>query len=158
MIKLDPSLTSALFHGESSETIPTTIGKGEFGKRIESKLQIYHSIVLDGDPDGPNVKFQRGPVQPIEVIVEQRSGKKQMSRIIGLERFGIDSTPFAKEMARLYSASATVNEIQQGNKTSREVLVQGNICNEFPSRMNELYQIPKDLIKLPTSTASGKKK
>jgi translation initiation factor 2D len=151
-VKLDDNLFHALYGSHSNKSIDSLVSKAEISKQFDSHMQLYHSIVLDGDLG--HVKYSKGNVANIVVSTERRAGNRYMSKIKGLELFGIDCVLFAKEAARIFSASATVAE-SIGN--TKEVLVQGNITGEIANKLHEMYKIPPQYVSIQANSTTKKK-
>jgi translation initiation factor 2D len=79
--------------------------RGFVGDRLASKLNVFHKVTPAGGVGEPQLR--RGAVRPIELAVEQRGGHKSVTRVAGLEMFGIDPERFAREMQKKLACSAT---------------------------------------------------
>ena len=79
-VRLDPALSST-FYPESAARNLTDVAKHDLSSRFDAHMLEYHAIVLgDSGGDLAEAKFVKGPVPCIEVSVEQRQGKKQMTK------------------------------------------------------------------------------
>ena len=57
--------------------------------------------------DGSAPLVHKGAARPIEITMEQRGGHKSVTRIAGLETFGVVPEQFAREMQKKLATSAT---------------------------------------------------
>ena len=84
-------------------------------------MTAYHEIrVGDGKPV---VKI--GAIRPIHLLVETRGGKKVVTRVLGLEAFGISPDEFADDLKPLCASSVAVYPAT-GEYKGMEVLAQGS--------------------------------
>lgn len=76
-VRLDPAL-SGTFYPESGARNLADVAKHDLSARFDAHMAEYHAIILGDAMTDP--KFVKGPVPCIEVSVEQRQGKKQMTK------------------------------------------------------------------------------
>jgi translation initiation factor 2D len=72
-------------------------------------LSKYHAIESDAFPEG--IRIESGPAPTIDLLIEARQGNKVVTRVTGLEAFGIFPDQFAKDCQKRFACSATVNQI-----------------------------------------------
>jgi translation initiation factor 2D len=151
-VTLDPVLVAALY-SDGGGRVPLEASKAELSQRFDAHLNEYHAITFGHDEDGAgaaaaDVKFKAGPVPCIDVSVETRQGKKLMTRIGGLEIFGVDPAIFAREAQRAFSCAATTQQSTVKHKSAMEVLVQGNVASDVGTKLQQMYNIPSQLVKV----------
>jgi len=144
-VKLDNLLLETLYFDSQKKPVEAT--KHELSQRVDRHLVEHHSIVLPGQ-DVPDVKWVRGPPPTIEVNIEQRQGRKMMTRVHGLEAFGISPATFAKEGQKLFASSCTTQTVTIKQKTREEVLIQGNVAADVANKLQQLYAIPTQYVKV----------
>lgn len=82
-------------------------------------MKPYYKVVT-----GEEEKIAKGKIQPINIVVETRTGNKKVTLVDNLELFGIRITEFAKECQHGVAASATINK--PPGKKCEQLLIQGN--------------------------------
>lgn len=80
--------------------------------------------------DGPNKSFQhdstviKGKLEPINMVIQRRSGNKKVTLVDNLEVYGINVGNFSKECQRALSVSTTL--LLPPGKKYQQLLLQGN--------------------------------
>ena len=145
-VTLTPDLATLLppTFPRSSSTIP----KAALAKALEAHLSLYHAISLTPNPPPTSLKWHKGDPPPVSLSLESRQGKKVMTRIHGLERYGVEPDAWAREAQRLFASSATTAEGlgKKGGKPSVDVLVQGDWRDGVAEKLTALHHIPSRLI------------
>jgi translation initiation factor 2D len=131
-VQLDGGLTQALFKGQADP--PQILARQDLVKTFQSKLGTAYALV--SMPGSHIVKLARGDPPPIEIEVSLRQSKKFVTRVRGVEDYGIDASIFAKDVAkRLACAAAVEMEAAAGRpalkKGKAECVFQGNIVTEL---------------------------
>ncbi|KAF3941737.1 Ligatin [Dactylella cylindrospora] len=86
----------------------------------------YWSIVT---PSGEETKPKAGTPPKITITIESRQGKKTVTKIKGMEVFGVDVGGFLEELKSVAASSVTTGKVEGGGKAAEgmvEVLVQGD--------------------------------
>eukprot|EP00472_Partenskyella_glossopodia_P012852 CAMPEP_0197517094 /NCGR_PEP_ID=MMETSP1318-20131121/2056_1 /TAXON_ID=552666 /ORGANISM="Partenskyella glossopodia, Strain RCC365" /LENGTH=185 /DNA_ID=CAMNT_0043066367 /DNA_START=82 /DNA_END=639 /DNA_ORIENTATION=- len=84
----------------------------------------------------------------------QRSKRKFVTSISGLDAFGLDLKTNAKKMAKLYACSASVVKC---TPPPNEIQIQGDVKYEVAEFVLDKLKIPKDVIFFLEGKAKGKK-
>lgn len=71
--------------------------------RICLKMQPFHKIKLPGK----DAVLRKGEPKPVEITQEVRQGRKTITKVTGVEGFGLDVEEISKELTRLCASSAT---------------------------------------------------
>lgn len=74
--------------------------------------------------DGHQEAVIKGKVEPITMVISNRSGNKKVTLIDNLELYGIPIYEFAKQCQHGVAASTTISQVP--GKRSQQLLVQGN--------------------------------
>ncbi|KAI7906394.1 uncharacterized protein BX663DRAFT_427508 [Cokeromyces recurvatus] len=122
MIMIDPILCDAILAKDEYNTIQK-LGRDQILHRICQKMQPFHLMTLPGKEP----VLRKGYPKPIEITQEIRQGRKTITKITGVEGFGLDIEELAKELTRLCASSATYNPIQGVSPKNPlfEIMVQG---------------------------------
>ena len=146
-VRLDPLLFDTLY-ADSGRNV-NEVTKADLAARFDSHLQDYYAIVHGDQIEADQVKFTRGPLPPISVSLEQRDGKKKMTRVTGVEQFGLDPTQFAREAQKMFACAATCQEVPASSKHKafKEVLIQGDVTKDIGPKLQQMYGIPASLVK-----------
>lgn len=81
-------------------------------------------------PGNVILKLGRGKPPVVKIEVSRRQSNKFVTRVFGLEPFGVDAEALSKDVAHRFACSATVTPAATTNGTT-EVLVQGNLADEL---------------------------
>jgi len=119
-VKLDPILANTLFTSPPTEQ---THKRDVLSEKLVSSCSPYYRITL---PSGEEQKPKSGQVPKVSVVMEKRQGKKTVTRIFGLEPFGIDPKGLAEELQRVCAGSATVGQGVGLKPGLLEVMIQGS--------------------------------
>jgi translation initiation factor 2D len=108
-------------------------------------------------------QIQRGSPPKVEIEVTKRQAKKFMTRIRGLEEYGIDPVVFGKDVARRFASAVTTeanpDRAALKKKGHLELVMQGNLVDELEALLynddslsshggtsHSDYSIPKGVI------------
>ena len=153
-VRLDAALAEAVMSGSATEG--SRVSKAALAKAFDSQLTLYSAVVLPTAATPPPA-FHRGDVAPVVVSVEQRAGNRSVTRLSGLDRYGVDVVEWGREAARRYAASVTSEESKGGRKGARDVLVQGDCRDGLAEHLWSEYGIPREYVKIEAMKKKGKK-
>ncbi|KIV86076.1 hypothetical protein PV11_01713 [Exophiala sideris] len=138
-VKLDPFIANNILSSNPSAGDTRTLAIGEIArdalfKRIleDSHLCLPHWLLLrngqtyDADNPDPSLKPKSGPPPHVNIVLEKRTGTKVVTRISGLELFGINPHLLGPELQKKCAGSASVGQLVGGKPGMMEVLVQGD--------------------------------
>ncbi|KAJ1562011.1 Eukaryotic translation initiation factor 2D [Cladochytrium tenue] len=137
LVRLDAVLAHTVLKKEERDVDFLT--RDAITSRILERMSPFYEITLPGqDP-----AIRKGHLKPISVLVESRMGRKTVTRVFGIEPFGID----AEDLASVLRAKcAAINSITagkaQGGMVTHEVMVQGTKAVEVCECLAERYGIP----------------
>lgn len=139
LVKLDPFIANNILSSNSSAADTRTLAAGEIArdallKRIleDSHLCVPHWLLLRDaqtwDPESPDpaLKPKSGPPPQVAIVLEKRSGTKVVTKISGLEAFGINPQILGPELQKKCAGSASVGQLVGGKPGMMEILVQGD--------------------------------
>jgi translation initiation factor 2D len=130
--QLDGPLTRILYKKESNT--PERLLRKDLVKEFMGKLLPAYALV---EMPGSNItKLAKGSPPKIEIEVSMRQSRKFVTRVRGLEDYGIDATYFSKDVAKRLACSATVETTATNgrpalHKNHVELVFQGNIAEEI---------------------------
>lgn len=144
MVKLDGPLTDVLFRRTKKEVAasrgapahyPEDITRKELNEKWLGKLDFGYAIV--SMPGSIIVNMKRGTPAKVSFEVEARQNRKKfITRVRGLEEYGINGPEFANDVAKRFACSATVEE----NPVGRAALKKGNVELVFQGHLVEELQ------------------
>ncbi|KAI8639833.1 hypothetical protein BD408DRAFT_420803 [Parasitella parasitica] len=122
MINIDPVLCDAILTKQEYNSI-NKLTRDQILHRICQKMQPFHSIKLPGK----DAVLKKGPCKPIDIVQEVRQGRKTITKVTGVEGFGLDVEELCKELTRLCASSATYSPIHGVSPKNplHEIMVQG---------------------------------
>jgi len=109
---------------------------------MEENLDSYHAIVVDGD--STRARFRRGPAPPVTVSVTQRQNRKFITKVCGLEAYGVNMEEFSRSAQKIYACACSV---VQGVK-QEELQIQGNVGSDVVNQLVNDFGIPSSLVHL----------
>jgi len=80
---------------------------------------------------------------------------QNVSKITGLEAFGIDPAKFAHEMQKRLASSTTVSPLPGKSASGDEVLIQGNMASELIDVLtspSSVYGLPRRFVEVNDKT------
>lgn len=138
-IKLDPFIANNILSSNPSTSDTRILAAGEIGrdvllKRIleDDHLAIPHWLLLrnsqtyDSENPDPGLKPKSGPAPHVTIVIEKRTGTKVVTKISGLEVFGINPQILSPELQKKCAGSASVGQLMGGKPGVMEILVQGD--------------------------------
>lgn len=137
LVTLNPFLSNTVL-GTNSSTDTAMLARGTvprdtLTKRILEDTHLcapYWLLLRDGqtypDPSNPSLKPKAGSPPRITLTIEKRTGNKMVTRIVGLEVFGIVPATLAEELSKKCACSTSTAQAVGAAKGVMEVLVQGD--------------------------------
>ncbi|CAO3615572.1 unnamed protein product [Cunninghamella echinulata] len=155
MIIIDPLLTDAILNKSEYQTI-NKLGRDQIIQRLLPKMQPFHLVTL------PNKEpvLKKGNPKSINVIQEIRQGRKTVTKMTGMEAFGLEIDDLCKELTKLCASSATSNQIHGTSPKAPlyEIMVQGPQIKNI-SELLQKKGIPKKFVSVDDKTSKkGKNK
>ncbi|KAI7891532.1 uncharacterized protein EV154DRAFT_464103 [Mucor mucedo] len=122
MINIDPVMCDVILNKQEYNSI-NQLARDQILHRICLKMQPFHKIKLPGK----DAVLRKGEPKPVEITQEVRQGRKTITKVTGVEGFGLDVEEISKELTRLCASSATYNAIQGVSPKTPlfEIMVQG---------------------------------
>ena len=91
------------------------------------------------------------------MTLEARQGNKVVTRIRGLEPFGLELSSLAKDCQKKFACAASVCAVN-GIAHQKEVVIQGHLGLEVEMFLSNQLKLPKHLIELVTQKGVKAKK
>jgi translation initiation factor 2D len=128
---LDAPLTAALFKKDPNP--PTSISRKDLNDRWMSAMEDAYALVEM--PGSKILKLKRGSPPKVLLEVEKRQNKKFITRVRGVEEYGIHAEDFCRDVAKRFACSGAV-ETDVGRraalkKNQVELVFQGNLVEEL---------------------------
>ncbi|KAF3283129.1 hypothetical protein TWF970_001114 [Orbilia oligospora] len=128
MVTLNPLLSNLLLDDTKDARLlhSGSATRDLLAERFLRLHQQYYTII---SPSGEESKPKSGQPPKITITLESRQGKKVVTRIKGLEVFGVDVGKFMDELKSVAASSVTKGPIEGGGKAAEglvEVMVQGD--------------------------------
>ncbi|KAF7727001.1 hypothetical protein EC973_008114 [Apophysomyces ossiformis] len=122
MVKIDALLCDALLAKAEYNTIDR-LARDDLVQRLLSKMQPFHMLTLPGKES----VLCKGKPKAVEITQEIRQGRKTVTRVTGMEGFGLDVEELCRELTKLCASSATHNPIHGSSPKNpmHEIMVQG---------------------------------
>lgn len=131
-VTLDGPLTDALYK-KSNSMPPTSLTRKELNDAWMNKMEAAYALVQM--PGNQITKIARGTPPMIEMEVARLGGNKLVTRLRGLEEYGIDGEHFCKEVSKRFACAGTVvaDDPKMGalKKGHVEVVFQGQLVDEL---------------------------
>ncbi|KAL3927074.1 MAG: hypothetical protein SGBAC_013228, partial [Bacillariaceae sp.] len=114
--------------------LPTALKRKDVYQQFMARLQPAYALVAM--PGSKITILKRGSPPKVEIEVSMRQSRKFVTRIRGMEEYGIDGQVLSKDVSKRLACSSTVDtEASNGRaalmKGRVEVEFQGNICDEL---------------------------
>ncbi|KAJ2497874.1 hypothetical protein IWW47_003557 [Coemansia sp. RSA 2052] len=151
MVKLDHRLCDGLLTKEEYSKL-SSYPRDKLQARLQERMTLYTQVVLPGGPTA--VKIGNPPCA--EVVCEKKMGTKAVTRVSGLEPYGIDPSALAKELRTVCASSTTVDPIL-GKKGAQMVSVQGHHIAVL-TKLLEQHRLPERLISIADKSGRAKAK
>ncbi|KAJ2071915.1 hypothetical protein GGH13_003040 [Coemansia sp. S155-1] len=151
MVKLDHRLCDGLLTKEEYSKL-SSYPRDKLQARLQERMTLYTQVVLPGGPTP--VKIGNPPCA--EIVCEKKMGNKAITRVSGLEPYGIDPSILAKEL-RIACASSTTVDAIPGKKNAQMVLVQGHHIATL-TKLLEQHRLPARLVSVVDKSGRAKAK
>ncbi|KAJ3337006.1 Eukaryotic translation initiation factor 2D [Gonapodya sp. JEL0774] len=136
-VKLDMYLVQLL---RKEEQIADTIGRDEIGKRFLENMQTHYELTIPGED--PSVR--KGTPPSIVITVERRGSNKIITKVVGMEPYGIDSEKAAEDLRSRCGTGTSVQQTATSTsaRPSFELLVQGSKVKEVLDYLEDRWKVP----------------
>lgn len=141
MIHLDGPLTDIVFpkskKREDSTNVPDAppplqLTRKEVVERWTGNLEPAFALV---EMPGSHIRrLGKGKPPEVSFEVSMRQGKKYITRLRGLEEYGVDATEFSKEVAKRFACAAAIDTEPKGGALKKghvELVFQGHLVDEL---------------------------
>ncbi|RAL11128.1 putative RNA binding protein Ligatin/Tma64 [Aspergillus homomorphus CBS 101889] len=132
IINLNPFLANTVFTSPSSDD-RSTLARGKTTrdallKRLvdDHSLMTAHYVILKPGQTLASVKPKAGAAPKATITLERRTGSKTVTKVSGLEVFGIIPSLLAEELQKKCASSTSVAQATGAAKGVMEVLIQGD--------------------------------
>ncbi|TFK67974.1 hypothetical protein BDN72DRAFT_842359 [Pluteus cervinus] len=136
-----PQRKSKNGEGEPASPTPGFMKREELISRVIAKMQAWHEVSADGrDPI-----CKKGGLQPVQVVMKLRQGRKASTLITGFEPYlVIDAEEMAEELRKICAGATSVTPLP-GKGAGFEVFVQGKQSQAVVTYLQE-RGIPKQWV------------
>ena len=147
MLTLDKLLKGALYNKKEGAEVGDTAERAEVLDRLLGKIQTYHRISRTPPGGGaPVVVNMRGDLRPVELSAEDRHiGRKFITRVVGLEGFGIDPDDVVPKLKHAFQCSVAV-EAAPGKDGWKLLAFQGKLLAEIRDFLANDYGVAKPYV------------
>lgn len=140
-IQLNGPLTDALYKKKKQQALsvsggaspPAVLSRKDIVALWQTKMEAAFCLVET--PGNRIIQLGRGKAPTVQVEVVMRQSKKFITRVRGLEAFGLDPINFSKDVAHRFACSASVDDEADGRAALRkghaELVFQGNLADEL---------------------------
>ncbi|KAJ3110777.1 Eukaryotic translation initiation factor 2D [Phlyctochytrium bullatum] len=137
LVKMDALLAEAVLKKDEGDV--DFLMRDSLLTRVLEKMNPFYELTLpDQDP-----VIRKGSLKPINVTVETRQGRRMITRVVGMEAFGIDPEDLAAQLKIRCASSTTVSALPgKSSNTLYEVMAQGSKIREVCECLAEKYHIP----------------
>ncbi|KAJ3046290.1 Eukaryotic translation initiation factor 2D [Rhizophlyctis rosea] len=138
MVKIEALLCDAVLAKDEYNSIDY-LPRDEIVRRMLNKMQEFHQIKLPNQ----DAVVKKGALKPVQVVVEQRQGRKTVTKITAMEQFGVNPDDLASQLKVRCASSTTVTPLptKANAPPLHEVLVQGSKVKEVFECLGQ-YGIP----------------
>ncbi|KAJ2525184.1 hypothetical protein GGI11_000217, partial [Coemansia sp. RSA 2049] len=150
-VKLDHRLCDGLLTKEEYSSM-TVIRRDQLHTRTQEAMTLYTRVTVPGK----EAKLRTGNPPTVDIICEKKMGNKVVTRVIGLEAYGIDPAEIAKELRTLCASSTTIDPVP-GKKNEHSVLVQGHQVSAVIKLLDSRCKLPERLLTVVDKTGKAKK-
>jgi len=135
-IQLDGPLTDALYKSKKqggTVPAPETLTRKELSTQWQSRMETAFALVET--PGNRMIQLGRGKPPMVQIEVVMRQSRKFITRLRGIEDFGVDPVQFSRDVAHRFACSASVEDQADGRAALRkghvELVFQGNLVDEL---------------------------
>ncbi|TPX61445.1 hypothetical protein PhCBS80983_g01088 [Powellomyces hirtus] len=139
LVRMDPYIVDAILNKDEYNTIDY-LERDAIVTRLMQKMQPFHELRAPGlEPE-----FRKGSPKSIQIIVEQRQGRKSVTRLSGMEAFLINPEDLAGHLKIRCASSTSVTPLPAKANTTPfyEVMVQGSKVKEVCAVLEKEYGVP----------------
>lgn len=128
-VTVNPFLANTLFDSNNSRLDAEILARGTctrdaLTERIRNECTLHYAILRNDETiSTPGVKPKAGAVPKIEITQQWLNGSRRVTRVLGLEPYGIREQDLADELRKTCACSTSVEMSKQGK--GMEVMVQG---------------------------------
>jgi translation initiation factor 2D len=149
--------------GEQEQEYPTSVKRKDLVETFFDKMEKGHALVEM--PGSRIVRIGRGAPPSVDIEVENRQGNKRkyLTRIRGMEEYGIDGESLSNDVSHRFACSASIETCPVGRpalkKNRVEIVFQGRLDVELTALLtgdeklsthggakNAEYNLPKSVI------------
>lgn len=132
-LTLNKMLLSGMFGKKEGREVGTVEPFAEVASRLVGKMQRFNRVTTTDAATGAVTSVVRkGAIKHIRVHAEDRhAGRKYITRVTGLESFGIEPEELAGNLQRTFKTSSSVQKLPGKQETGKEVALQGNLLHEI---------------------------
>ncbi|KAJ3185185.1 Eukaryotic translation initiation factor 2D [Geranomyces variabilis] len=143
LVKIDAVLCDAILKKDEYNTVDD-LQRDAIVQRLLAKMDPFHEL------RAPNKQpmLKKGAPQPITIILEQRQGRKCVTRISGFEQYAVDAQDLAAHLKVRCASSTSVSPIpgKASAVAAYEVMVQGRKTKECCFVLEKEYGIQQELL------------
>lgn len=129
IISLNPFISNKIVSSNDLATLTRgTIERDAILKKLLSDPTLCAPFyaILKPNQTLSDVKLKAGALPKVTITLERRTGSKVVTKLTGLERFGIPPQPLAEELQKKCASSTSVHQAAGAVKGVMEVLLQGD--------------------------------
>ncbi|KAL7434745.1 hypothetical protein ACHAXM_004255 [Skeletonema potamos] len=125
---------------DEGQEYPTSVKRKDLIEKFFDKMEKGHALVEM--PGSRIIKIGRGAPPSVDIEVENRQGNKRkfLTRIRGMEEYGIDGKSFANDVSHRFACSASVETNPVGRpalkKNRVEIVFQGRLDVELTALLS----------------------
>ncbi|KAJ1796975.1 hypothetical protein LPJ59_003421 [Coemansia sp. RSA 2399] len=149
-VKLDHRLCDGLLTKDEYSKL-TVIRRDQLHTRLQETMILYTQVSVPGK----EAVLRIGKPPTVDIVCERKMGNKVVTRVIGLEAYGIDPAEIAKEL-RTACASSTAVDPVPGKKNAHSVLVQGHQVPAVTKILDKRCKLPQQLLTVLDKTGKAK--
>ena len=179
---LDGPLCDALFRKTKKELQNSTLGKNTYEESVSRKElntkwleKMDKGYAIVALPGSIIMSMKRGVPPKVSFVVEARQNRRKfVTRVRGLEEYGINPVDFANDVSKRFACSATIDDEAIGKeklkKNCVECIFQGHLVEELQALLlgnekcshggtkNSDYALPKGVFDVDLRKGVPKKK
>lgn len=143
---LDRLLIGALYNKSEQPAEGSSAETAEVLRRLLGKLQLWSRIRRTTQQEEKET-LQKGSPKNVQVQLEDRAGgRKHITRLSGMEAFGIDPDELATALQRRFQSSASVTKLPGKTETGKEIALQGDQLQNAAQFLTDVYGLPHSYI------------